>query len=680
MPPPQPPDRTQHLLALVLAVWFAFLALAYHQSFPAGTLPSHGEILAIALLVLASAAGLGLPVVDRFTSLKAGWQIRALLSMGLGLGMMEILVLGLCATGLAVAATGWLLVAAGLVVGGRAIAPRLLPALDAAASGAGSLRDEVRARWWSVPTLALAAGGWLAALGAAFAPAEFYDALIYHLAVPAHLLEHGGLGVIPGNFYSQFPFNQGMLYALGMLLVPGRIESGSLAQVFHLLLGIASILMTWQLGRRHFSPGVGLLAAVLLATVPGVLLVAIYPIADLAVTFYGVLVLALVLEARRAGEEGRAPLLLLAGVFAGLALGVKYTAAVSVCVPAAVWLAWRARRAGAARLVELASFVGGAAAAFAPWAARNIAAVGNPVAPYLASLFGSHGVRLGLAEELTRRLPEGAGVWGVARYILSGPLRATMEPLGAGGYLGVGFLLLLPFVFLVPRPRPAALAPIAVMGLSAVLCWAATVQVTRYLFPALPALCLLAACGGAALVRSASAVRAPLAVCLGWLLLHNVYLFGVLAVTINPYAVSFGVETPESYLSRRVSYYPAAAWINVQLPETARILMIGEGRTYYLDRPVAAATPYDAPPIDRYAERAAAEGRDLAGLLREAGFTHLLVSGPEMARITRMFGRRAYFDDLSPAARGAVADLLRRSAGRTLFERNGVSVMEVPGG
>ncbi|HXI03544.1 MAG TPA: hypothetical protein VNI57_10245, partial [Candidatus Saccharimonadales bacterium] len=194
------------------------------------------------------------------------------------------------------------------------------------------------------------------------------------------------------------------------------------------------------------------------------------------------------------------------------------------------------------------------------------------------------------------------------------------------------------------------------------------------------ALCLLAACGGAALVRSASAVRAPLAVCLGWLLLHNVYLFGVLAVTINPYGVAFGVETPESYLARRVSYYPAAAWINVQLPETAKILMIGEGRTYYLERPVAAATPYDAPPIGRYAERAAAEGRDLAGLLREAGFTHLLVSGPEMARIARMFGRRAYFDDLSPGARGAVADLLRRSAARTLFERNGVSVMEVPGG
>ncbi len=672
-------DRLQHLLALILAVWFAFLAIAYHQRFPPGTLPGHGMRILVALLILASAAGLGAPLVRKLAGPGTQPLMHGLIAVGLGLGALELSMLALTAAGIASPIVAWLLVAAGLVAGGRRLAARLDASLGTVPEAFAALRDEARARWWALPILALACAGWLAALGAALAPAEFYDALIYHLAVPDRYLASGGIGAVPGNFYSHFPANQGMLYALGMLLSSERVEAGTLAQLLHLLLGLLSVVVTLLIGRRHLSPGVGLLGAGLLATVPGILLSATWPIADLAVTFDGALVLALLLDARAEDGRARRGRLLLAGLMAGLALGVKYTAVPSVLLPALVWLAWEARRLDASRLKELATFTAAAALVFAPWTVRNLAVTGNPVAPYMSSIFGGPEGGIGLSEEVTRRLPEGASFGALAVHYLSAPWRAGLERLGAGGHLGAALTLLIPFVFL-GRGRSAALAPIALLGATAVLAWAASSQVTRYLFPALPALCLLAAHGGASLVRAAPPLRAPLAAGLGWLLLHNVYLFGVLALTVNPYGVAFGVEMPEDYLSRRVSYYPAASFINAQLPEGARLLLVGEARGYYIERAYDASTPYDPILLGRLAGDAVRERADLGSVLRRAGYTHMLVSRPEMERVARMQGRGGYFDALDEAARASVAGLFRDGATRTLFERNGVSVLEILGG
>lgn len=678
------PDRIQHILALVLAIWFAFLALAYHQSFPAGTLPAHGLTLLVAALILCAAAGLGHAPAAALLGENGSGGIRVLAGLGLGMGILSLVILLLLATGLASALTGWLLIAAGCLLGGRTLAARIQGPWGMLPGASGSVREEIRERWWSLPAMALAGAGWIAALGAALAPAEFYDALIYHLAVPDRYLSSGQVGALSDLFYSQFPAGQGMIYALAMLVTGTRIEAGTLAQVLHLLTGAAAVAATFLAGRRHLSPGVGLLGAVLLATVPGLLLVAIYPIADLAATLYGALVLSTLLElaAREGGERDASRsrrLAVLAGLLSGLALGVKYTTALVVGLPAAAWLVARARRLHRDRIRELLVFAVAAVLAFAPWAVRNALVSGNPAAPYMAGLFGSEESGPALGDELAKRMPEGEGVSGVLLHVLTGPVRVSMERMGAGGYLGIAMVFLIPFVFLARRGAPA-LAPLAVVSIVAILAWSATVQVTRYLFPALPALVLLAALGASSLTRAAPMIRSPLAVCLGWLIAHNLYLFGVLAITINPYGVVAGVEMPGEYLARRVSYYPAASFINTQLPETSRIMMVGEGRGYYLERDYAAGSPYDRIPLARLAERAVEEGMSLAGVLRSRGFTHLLVSQPEMARIARMHGRRGYFDHLAEEPREAARALLNEASRRTLFQSNGVRVMEVPEG
>ena len=234
-----------------------------------------------------------------------------------------------------------------------------------------------------------------------------------------------------------------------------------------------------------------------------------------------------------------------------------------------------------------------------------------------------------------------------------------MKRLGAGGYLGPVFLMLavaLPFL----RGLPRAVTPVATMAGVGFVLWAMTSQVTRYLFPVLPLIALLAAVAATRLPKSLSIPT------VGWCILYNLFLFVFLIETIGSYRVVSGAESREDYLTRRVSYYPAMTYLAASPPGT-RVLFVGEGRTFYCPRDCVASTPLDAPMLDRFAAGTNGE-QALVEKLRANGFTHLLVSGPELRR-THGVGAdevmRAHFPSGSP---------------RLLFERQDVRVYGLPEG
>jgi hypothetical protein len=521
-----------------------------------------------------------------------------------------------------------------------------------------------------------------AALLAALAPAEFYDALIYHLAVPARFIAAGGLVAVDGNFYASFPSNQSMLYALGMLLTGDAVRAGSLAQVLHWGCALVALAATYAAGGRHLGPRVGWLALLLLATAPGILLTSTWAIADLGVTLDGALVMASLLEAGAAeSPQGRRRWTLLAGIFAGLALGVKYTAALSVLAPGialSLALCWRARRTarGLRSFADTAIFVLAAGGLFAPWAIRNAVIAGNPFAPYLGGLFGAESKARTLTEEIVRHLPAGAGAREMLVHYLGAFWQAGVDRLGAGGYVGVAFAFLIPFLLL-RRSHPGAVAALGVYAAAGVAAWSAGVALSRYLFPVLPALALLAAQGAQSVVRAAPKAGRLLAVLLAWLLGHGVYLFAVLAITINPFGVVLGTESVEDYLGRRVEYYKAAAYINASLPPGARVLFVGEGRGYYVERPYEANTPFDRILIEELADRAARSGLGLSRALKEAGFTHVLTSRREMDRVAAMESAGDFFAQAGPQARDAIDALFRDGELRKVFDSGGVSLFEL---
>jgi hypothetical protein len=231
-----------------------------------------------------------------------------------------------------------------------------------------------------------------------------------------------------------------------------------------------------------------------------------------------------------------------------------------------------------------------------------------------------------------------------------------MERLGQGGYLTPIFLMFVPLVAFA-RNLPRAALPMALLAGGGLLAWALTTQVTRYLMPVLPLFAILAALAAARLPRWLS-VPAVL-----WCLLYGLFLFAALQETVGVYRVVTGVESRDAYLSRRVTYYPAARFLDT-LPRDARVLFAGEGRTYYAAREAVAATPFDRPAIERY-DRGAGEGA-LTAALRKDGITHLLVSDPELRRTRKE----------------SAAQFMRRhfpsGAPRMLFAHQGVEVYALP--
>ena len=572
--------------------------------------------LLVLALVAASAWGWGALALRRFRWPQQAAAQRALFEVGAGLGALALLVFLL-------AAAGVLYRPAALVLLGVGVA--LLPILK------GRSTPAVRgAQAWSgleTTLMVLLGASALATLAAALAPPEFYDALIYHLAVPDQYVRHHGMIPIPGNYYAHFPANMGMLYALGLLL-----SGGELAQALHWLCGALSVAAIYVLAAPRTDRVTALLAAALLAVSPGVMLISTWAIADLAVMLFATLCFAAILAALETGER---QWVVLAGLFGGLALGTKYTAALVVCAPAVLALlsARHAARQGSSdaarrspgdaarrRLGDAALFCAVALAVLAPWLARNMAYTGNPLAPY----FMAGAVSPDVSDEMARRLPHDGGALALAWHYLGAPWNVTTRRMGAGGYLGSAFLSLIPLLLLV-RSRPAVVRPAALMAGSATVLWALSSQVARYLMPVLPLCALLAAVAARRIARWLAVAA------ITWTVLYNIFLFVFLVETIGAWRAVTGALDRDDYLARRVSYYPAVEFLNRISDAPVKVLFVGEGRGFYCNQPYEASTPFDRPALESYAARAPGEPA-LRALLRREGFTHLLVSGPELRR------------------------------------------------
>jgi hypothetical protein len=190
--------------------------------------------------------------------------------------------------------------------------------------------------------------------------------------------------------------------------------------------------------------------------------------------------------------------------------------------------------------------------------------------------------------------------------------------------------------------------------------WALGRPLGRYL---LPALALAAAGTGAAWITVLD--RLPVAARrIAWAVL-------VIALTanINPartgYAVdriacTLGSELEARMLNRYVGCYPAIQVCNTALPETAVVHLVGEARSFGLDRQVVVEDPFSVPLLVEKAE--VADGPEaIAQQLRAMGITHLLVNWREAQRVARMNGRQRYLQCHDPEAERILDDFLEHA-------------------
>ena len=193
----------------------------------------------------------------------------------------------------------------------------------------------------------------------ALAPPAAFDALVYHLTLPAEFVRQGRLFLTTWNPYWGQPLGSEMLYTWAVAL--GRPET---AAVLGWGIGVLALIGAFGLARSFGrSAAWGALAALLAGGTTVALLGHAY--AEYPAMLYGG-ACAIVLDGWRRDPDSRRPLW--AGALAGFAFGTKYTGAVIFLSASAMLTV----TVGFRRILRpMLGLIAGAVLASAPWLAKN---------------------------------------------------------------------------------------------------------------------------------------------------------------------------------------------------------------------------------------------------------------------------------------------------------------------
>ncbi|MCC6548023.1 hypothetical protein IT570_12730 [Candidatus Sumerlaeota bacterium] len=205
-------------------------------------------------------------------------------------------------------------------------------------------------------------------------PEVRFDPLAYHLQVPRLWLNFGRMVEVPENGHSYFPYGFEMLYAWSLSL-----GSDSASKAMHCAAGISGALWCARIARRCGASS--LYAGALYYFIHSVSYLSTTAYIDLATGMYALAAVAILTETFRSLS---ARTVVLIGIFTAASMTTKYTAWPLVGLPMTIAMLIFLRRKPALIL----AYATASTIVLLPWIARNIAYVGNPVAPLMIRIFG----------------------------------------------------------------------------------------------------------------------------------------------------------------------------------------------------------------------------------------------------------------------------------------------------
>jgi hypothetical protein len=485
--------------------------------------------------------------------------------------------------------------------------------------------------------------GWWITLGLAVASAPFFvlalypptafDETLYHLPFAEAFVRTGGVPFLPELRYPVFPQLQETLGA-AVLALTGQDVAIHLVQL--LAAGTtAALLVAW--GSRLFTPPAGWIAAALFLGYPMVAYLSITGYVDVGVALF---VTAGLYALQRWREEGNGGWLVLAGLFAGSAAGVKYLGLFFIAA-LGLEILLAAPRREKVRALFLFSLV--ALVVLAPWYGRILFYTGNPLFPFFSHLFGDSpwGMAMpgpGLRERLAD-LP-----------MLPWDVLVNREKVGWQPPFSPAFLLGIPFLLTgaVRDPRLRRLVVLAAVYVLVILVLPPDV---RYLTPILPFLSLVLAGELTVLGRrwsgapvTATVTAAFCVLCLlpawGWAG-YRIALHGALPVT---------AEQRDRYLERQLPALSALRFLDRTRGSSYTVYALHAENLRYFAKGSFLGDWNGPARFDRLqplVREPVALWRELRGL----GADHLLVvpgKGPRLPegdpRFRRLF-RKIYFDE-----------------------------------
>lgn len=464
-------------------------------------------------------------------------------------------------------------------------------------------------------------------LSGALSPEIFYDSLVYHLAVPNYYKLHHKIVDMPYIFYSDLPLMHGMLFTAGLL-----IKDEILPKLLNFSAGIFSCLILLLISIKYFKLRTGIFSCLIFYTIMHVMISSWSCGTEMMLTFFGMLSLFAILNTSYE-QKGW---LFLSGIFAGFAMSVKYTGLFTAVGVLAVYI-FRFRSFSIKHIQNI--FIWGFISSLivAPWLVKNYIYKKNPVYPFMSEYFPkdsqSDYTKLKLFTDETRQFNKlKFEDW------IRHPWLITMGKVPNSENFTLLFLFLLPVVFLFGRPNEI-IKCIIVYFVVVWLTWSVSSTMVRFLMPGYPA---------AALVISYflfsdfyKSLKTLLLLVVIFTCTVSVYWSGWIYYIQGGWKVVVGKQSKEDFLSFTHSsypygYYAAIDFINKNLPKDSKVLFIGDGRSFYIERVPVVSSAQDMTPVVEFA-KSSKDGYDLYLKIKKEGITHIFFNLGEAIRLGKSY-------------------------------------------
>jgi hypothetical protein len=489
-------------------------------------------------------------------------------------------------------------------------------------------------------------------------PPSFYDTLAYHLGIPNLYLQNGGFIETPQLFYANaFIYNE-------IAMIPAIFAGEVVPRLFHYLMGVILILAAIDFGVEYFKISKRYLLLLAIVSMPMSVFLLTMVKNDLPSALF---ILAAILLYKKNRPY-------LSGVFWGFSIGIKYTNAVPMLFFFLLYYISlvRDKRRGKPRslsptgLLKQVVVIGLISAALLlPAAAKNYNYTGNPVFPFFQNLFENKiqfwdDSRVELLKNDARKL------FYSLKDVVKFPLSISFEELGSGGVVGPLFLMFLPFL-LVKREKRLLLLLMALLTIftGAFLKLSTRVWYIAFIFLSIY---VVAAYESISHALPRRILTVLFFVIVGFNLMTS---YGLQEFLYRSFTLNAGQVDTEQYKGSVFPAYKAFAYANRNLPPDVRVLVVGEGRSYYLKRPYRVASGYDYCILRKYLGKSS----DMNGFLRALqtdGIGYIIFNRLEFQRLQEQYHR------MPEAELKRTIQYLNALEPVFQVEKDGLSILKIP--
>lgn len=468
----------------------------------------------------------------------------------------------------------------------------------------------------------------------AFLPPLTYDGLEYHIGAPMQYIRDGRIHFLEENVYASFPALVEMFYLWGLVSVDMLAP-----KLIHAALGLMSLYLIFVIGRDFFSRTAGWLGALFFAVYPGLFLLTTQVYIDLGVLFFGLLTVLVMFQwCKNPRQEKKFSSAI--GFFVGCACACKYTAVLLWLLP--VWILLNVILKMKKMSLKEYVFHNGcfflmAFIALMPWLIKNTVFSGNPVFPFLYEWLGGRGWTQELSDLfMTSHLPP--------KFDLN-VLKTTWI---RNHQLNVLLIVFIPGMILEWKEKnkfSMITGLLVLMMLVLFHLW--TKSLWRFFIIGAGLMALLSARGFCLMFTHMKnrvvKIVLVLFVCMG--VLYGVVLNIVFLISQEAFGTIFGVEPPNTYLSRRLPHYSAVEYLNrLELNRSKeKILFVGESRIFYIEQPIISGTAFNKNVLEEIF-RTGINYRDIYEDLRVRHISYIFINFAEVSRLEKSYGYLKDFD------------------------------------